>query len=1259
MSSCLRDTSSVFPPIVMNKTPESQFGQQFTATNLQWEKPQRDTGKINSAVPIPVVDKKQCTTQDNTTVLDPVTSRSNSHFRILSAQSDTMDNFSKQREEQNMNFELPSTKSFVGHSLESERYMEERTKHVAWSMDKKQLCQRDRRVTQELVVPSSAASTEEMSVYTSKMKLGPLCPRGSSVSHLPSTLQVEALIEAIVRIPSTITLLSSCPQYSSIPGMPSLHQSQVIAWPDDRMLSFPKLPSKRLTLLLYLVYAKFLDDGITGIEKMVTITPSCCRSSSIPGFPSVLKCVPNMAYLLPMCARICKVPGIASVELVTRYEKNVWKRISLWKKPLKTKEAFVSHMSCVQQHIADDTNVDRSMGSILPSCARKASVPGFPSAPLQMASYTPSMTSLLPTCPKQTIIAGIPFRQRVRSHNDNWHVLKELLLDRPLRSSLVLVQEKPHNDTRYKKNMVNMLPSCPWKAALPGFPSVPQKEHSVFDGLFAPRQDSRATCQRKLKATDLPCKEPVSAQVEGLDMDRHVLMEKNFYQNTTDIVSLVPMCPEQTQTPGMPCQYQNTYENKDWHALRRVINRLERNTQVYVVQWIPEDTILKDMVDMSMSCPEEAKVFGLQLKPSMVNVVLSCPRHSGISGLPSRKLFLSSCKEWFTYKSLQWEIPFIKREVKILNALSCVDKGIAENMSAILASCPENARVLGFPSLTQRLSDGSTVVNLLPSCTKESSVPGMPLRNFTKQFEWLMERQGLLLPRHKSAVILHLEGVKVSCLDSDVIVNMVSILPTCPKTVSLPGFPSVTCQMLADLPNIINLLHACPRHSRICGIPSRDHSESDEVKWAVDNRPVWERPLTNPGKLPLIYHHGMHFREMSAVRIMLSMLPPCPKHSNISGIPFKVGERPAEVLIKEAPSMLKCLATLPEHGKIRGLPAKYCANIYDDWYVDRDVVWEHSFNTRCVVVHQDFTYEEMSHKDKEIMLSLLALCPRQALTPGIPSVSHFQAVDAIVETNSDMVQLLPCCPRQSSIIGFPSIIFGSKVGGGTDVTTTKDCGLFAKRCGSYEDVMKNLLSLEVSCPNILGCSLIAVPSPDINQLSNMVNIVSSCPMNASVIGLPSTHLHHSGCGWPVQKTLLVKSGTKRIGKKGQSLMSQQLSLEEQSFYDFSVSERSMFIFSGQDVPDDVQQRMTIESSNCPTEAIIKDFRSSYSEIQVDKPSTTINGTEILWNETSPIRLDFDLKKTESDVCSPLETQKDGQGFWMPMEAEEVAVLEKG
>ncbi|XP_067379464.1 uncharacterized protein ehbp1l1a isoform X4 [Channa argus] len=1166
--------------------------------------------------PLQIMDKQIiCTTEHNTTASDQVTSSPNSDFGFLSTQQDTTDNLSKQKEEPDVN--LSYSNSLVVPSLDSEHGVDkERTEDLPWSMNKRQVCEKDWRVKQDIALQSSAFGTEEMSLFTSKVELGPLCPRGGSIPHLPS---------ASVRAQKNITLSSSCPQYSRIPGMPSLHQSQVIMWPDGKSLLFQKSPSKKLTLRPYPIYVNALDDSCAEFARMVDIIPSCSKSSSIYGIPSTLKCVPNMAYLLPTCANICKVPGLPSVGSATRYENYVWNRGSFWKKPLKIKEVFISQISCVHGQAAHDTSIDRGMVAILPTCSRKASVLGFPTAPWTKTLNTPSMARLLSTCPKQTVIAGLPFTQKDGSYN-TWHILREFSLDKQLKSSSHLVHEKPYEDKKYIKEMVNMLPSCPRKVTIPGFPSVPQTEHSTHGITWEPRQNS-----------GLPSKEPYSAKSENLYMGRHTLAEKplskgkalvqdistsafqdpdkgqtlgsvkesSFSSTRTSpvgmstelqalfhsTVSLVTMCSKQFRTPGVPCQYQNISENKDWQSLKTVISkRTEKNSQTYIVQWIPEETIiLKDMVNMLISCPEKLKVFGwpsaTQLETNIVNITPSCPTHSRVSGLPSKKLCFSSCNEWFAHKSLQWSLP-IKREVKLLNAGLCFDKDIPASISAVLPSCPENARAPGFPSVrTQGFLVQPNVVNFSPSGTKESTGPGMPLRGSTKQLQWIMERKCLSLPRETSAVQSHLGAVNVLYPDCDTNINMVSMLPTCPQTACLPGFPSISCP--------INVLPTCPSHSTVCGIPSGVHSDSDEAKWTVDKRPVCEKTITNTGKLALIYDYNMYFTEKSGVNIMLSMLPPCPKHSNIPGIPSKVVQRPVESLLNK-----KCSVNLPKYGTVSGRPEK---------------------------------------------------------TPEFSSALDPKAGDTI-EENPDMIQLMPYCPRQSNIIGFSSIISDFKVGAWPVVKiNAQDFGLFPQRCCSPKDVMNAILTLEPSFPNnYFRSSFPAVPLSEVDQLVNMVHIVSSCPKNSSIPGIPSTHVHHSGWGWPVKTPLLVRSGTKTTGKQKQNPISHQLSPDEKYF---SVRESSIqFIFPGQD--DDVQERKTLESSAYLLKDTANDFPLSYSEMPMDQSSSNID-TDILLDVARPVRLDLDRKKTKSNVCSPLEMQKGGQGLWIPGEAEEVTVIENG
>ncbi|XP_019955743.2 uncharacterized protein ehbp1l1a isoform X3 [Paralichthys olivaceus] len=1205
--SLLRDTSSTFSSMEVNKIQEAQSGEQSITTHSLWEESQRGTLKNNPTVSVPDVDEK---IKSITDALDQVTSRLDPHVGCLSEQQPTTKDLSNQTKE---SVALPPSSNFVACSLDSDNCLEEgRTENVSQSINTSPLCERDGRVKQELVLPSSTVRIEEQSV-----ELSLLGTRGSSVSHLPSNILSEVQIEETVRMPSMLNLLSSCSQYSKIPGMPSLYHSQVVAWPDERSLLFQTLPSKTLQVPLLIDYLNSIYAGSAGIANMVDLTPSCSKSTSIPGFPSAMKREPNMARLLPTCPKVCSVPGLASVGSVLGYDKNVWDRCSLWTKTLQIKEALVSNLSCVQEQDISDTNMIKVMVAMLPTCPRKASVPGFPSEQLQKASNTPNMVNCLPTCPKQTFIAGMPFRQRLMTYKDSWHILGELILDRPLRSHHVLIEEKSQEDKEHITHMVNMLPSCPCKETIPGFPSVPQrKEPSV--ACVPPRQDPSMvdvfpTCPRKTRVAGFPSREPVSTQDEGLVITRHIVMAKPLckceilihdispsaaqdldtgeifssvallpscpaiscyagmptapHKLSRNIVSLVSTCPKLTQTPGIPSKDHNSSDNKDWHALRILINkRPEKNIHAYIVQWIQKDTDTFKygrMVDMLMSCPENANVFGLpsapRQEPSMINVMPSCPRHSAIPGLPSKTgqtLCSSACKEWLSYKSLQWNNPFVKREEQILNAASCF------------------------------------------------------------------------------ALILHSNDPNVFHHDCDCDRSMVSILPSCPRTACLPGFPSLLCQTLADMPSIINLLPTCPRHTRVCGIPSRFYNESDIVEWSVDKMPLWKNPLTNPRRVSVIHDQKMYLRVKEVVKIMVSMLPSCPKHSNIPGIPSKLGKRPVEPLIKEAPSMLKSFSTLPKHSKIPGQPSKYSTKEFDCWFEERDAILENPINRGHRFVNQDFKVREITHWDNEIMLRMLPSCPRQALNPGFPSASQSQAVDASVEKNLNSVELTSCCPTLSSIIGFASrasVISDTK--GGWPVATVKTegcCQFHQKHHCLYKDRIKAVLSPEPSCP-----------PPDIDRLPNMVNIVPSCPKKASVLGAPSTHVHQSGQGWLVKKSIL---------------MSNQLPLEEQYLSRFNVRERSMqLIFPFQD-EQDVQQR-TVESSTYPIEAIVRDLPSSSFEIQVDQPSSRFDGIVMLDGEAIPARLDLDAKKPRLDVCSPLEMHKDEQGFWT--EAKGVAVLEKG
>ncbi|XP_060887489.1 uncharacterized protein ehbp1l1a isoform X7 [Labrus mixtus] len=1115
-SSRPREANSAFLPMVMNTKTEVQFGQQSIVKTPQSEKPQGDTKEICPTIPILSIEEQ---TLCSTSASDQAPPRLDAHLRYSSAQKTMSDHSSEVREGAKVKVELSVTKSVDMHGSDQEHCLEkERTGNASWSFDKKQLCERDGRITQELVLPSSAVSIEEKCAYKSKLELGQLSPRGRAVSQLPSTVKPEPQVEGTVRVQSMITFQSSCPQFSKIPGVPSFDESQLLDWPTKWSSPFQMLPSKRFPLLLKSGYFTSLYTGGKEIAKMVDLTPSCSRSASIPGFPSALKREPNMTYLLPTCPRVCKIPGLASSETVMGYDMSVWDRCSLWKLPLQTKE-FVLDMSCIEALVGSDPNIIKAMVSMLPTCSTKVRVPGFPSVPLQEAPSTPSMASLLPTCPKQTTIAGMPFKEVVMANYDGWHFAGKLITDRQV--------EKSYRDKEHIKQMMDMISSSALKATIPSF--TPQRE--IF-------------CSVTMSPL---C--PVRTCIWGIPTRPQKVIPS--------IVSLMPMCPKQSKTPGLPSHDQNLSNDIDWPALGKLINKIpEKKTQAYIVQWIPKATgTVHNMVDMLLSCPQKAQVCGIpsapQKEPSMVNIIPSFPKHSGVPGLPS-KIDLKLCNEWFSFKSLQLENQFIKRKVESLTTGLSFDKKSAEMMNALSPSCPDISSVPGFPSLlTTPLPDDPAIMIVTPCCTKESRVPGLPLRHRT-------------------------------------------LLPHCPHTACLSGFPSELCQMLEHLPSMVSLLPMCPRQSRVCGIASRFHNDSDEAEWSDWN----EWPFTNQRRLPLVHDlMKTYLKEKVLVRIMISMLPPCPKHSLIHGIPSKVEQRPVKSLLKEAPSMLKYFASFPEHSKIPGLPAKNKGKEYDCWNLEGIVIWEKPVHRRYVVIQQDFTVQEMSIREIEIMLSMLPSCPRQALNPGFPSAPRPQDGDAIMDKNPVMAQLLPCCPTQSSVIGLPSrVSFDSE---------PKEMGwpeAIAKHGAPQKDKMK-----EFSRPNIsLSTGPSSLTPSDVEWLANMVHIVPSCPEEASVYGAPS--IHHSGQVCSDKSPPSLKSGTKAVEKERENLTGQQL---------------------------------------------------SNSASLLNQPSSRVIKIGTLLDEASPITLDLDTKKVPFDVCSSSEMHRDEQASWIPIEAEETAVLEKG
>lgn len=1214
VSSCFKDINSAFHSTAVDKTQEAQSTDWSLMKSLERD-PQSD-GLLNpGAMIIKLDDKCQMSASDLTL-----------EAASLSCQKTATNTLSNSEETSTACTASADMKTFVEKDLQS--FTEER------NAENVTVCGKDRRPT------NAAVSTEGKCMYVSKMELGPLSPTGSSLPHFPCTLQKECKVGAKASVAQMVMLLPRCPQYSVIPGMACLHQSQPRAWPDDKRSLFQKLCSSRPPSLL----CHDALGGHFGMTNMVTSALFCTG----PGSPSTLNYESKIPLLVSTCPQNSRIPGLPSVECVNRHKRSVWERRSLWKKPFQIEETFGS---LLKDHTVTDANMIKIMVTMLPTCPRMAQMPGFPCLCPKKSLNSPSMVCLLPTCPTQTMVAGMPFREKIIISFDSWQILSKWRVNKPLRSNSILVDQY-------------LLPFCQWKSVgLPKGPSfvvslplTPHQSPSMVD--FVP------ACPRKSRVLGLPSKEFLSYQNKNMDtslIEGHLNRGSDLSQGSSkgalddsdkremsNMVAMLPSCPIRTCLVGLPSCPQKRLFNPiqvstcckeahvpdtgsqivsnltDWQAFPQLTKRPDKTTKAFIHPLNLKDMeILSGMIHMASGCPNKTNIFGLPSAPRqeacMVNLMPSCSRCSEICGLPSKVAQPPvTCKYWFACTKVHWMSPFIKRGVQIHNAVSMLDKSTIQMMTATRPSCPIIAGVPGFPSILM-FTDGPKMVNLSHCYTKDSRVPGMSLGCSTKEIQWTIERKSLLLPQKKATF----HFLDVLCCDLDVTLNMISMLSSCPNVACFPGFPSVSCQTLVAIPNIISLLPTCSRHSVVCGIPSRLRNGPDECEWIGDEKPLCGKPLSLPAGLSSIQR--IHHREKGLVTIMLSMLPSCPKHSNITGIPSKIKERSVQTY-----NMFRSLQTTPKYSQILGFPAKNTAK--GSWYFGQNVVGAKPLVVRYTAIHTTGVFMDLSAQDKRNMWRILPSCAQQVLTTGypvFPKPPPPETADGSEEKHTDMIKLH--CSRCSGIIGFPSRTF-------VNSSFYPGCSLVLpitkQHRSSHQDAM---LGIQYHEP----CSANSALSVD---LASMVNIEPCCPRRGFVLGVTSKHVHCSEQGWPGGDTLLLgASKTNVLGNERG--MDQHLAQQEDLFHQMSVLERSV-----EDASVDVQQRRA--SPVFPLGTSGQDSPLSSSEVQVDQTSPSLTCTKI-YKEVSQKVLDTDRKNT----CSSQEMLN--TGFWMSRENEDEAAIEHG
>ncbi|CDQ78466.1 unnamed protein product [Oncorhynchus mykiss] len=764
------------------------------------------------------------------------------------------------------------------------------------------------------------------------------CPRKASIPGFPSAPRQE---------PSMVNIMLTCSRVSKVPGLAIIEQTQIVELPvDKKSLSPREWPDESM---FHLENDGRVDHNSEVVTNMASLKPSCPNAASIPGIASALRHEPSMVNLLPTCPRLARISGLPSKHpTMSRHENWIVDRMPIWEKTLRELDVTIQ-----QIYPAHETYMVKHMVAMIPSCPRKASIPGFPSAPTQ----EPNMVNLLPTCPRLARISGLPSKQPNKFANVEWHANSRPLLERPLRKrTACLMQEMPHKDNELMKNMVAILPSCPRKASVPGFPSAPRQEPSM--------------------------------------------------------VNIMPNCPRVSSVPGLAAIEQT--QTVEWPVDKELLLPSRERPEESMfhlddIDTVYHDTeIVKNMVALSPSCPWKTSIPGfpsapqskLEDTPSMISLLTTCPKLSKVSGLPSIERIRSRDEYWLVDRVPLWEKPlrergpFKKITVSLVQAMPHDNKDVTHNMVDMLPSCPKKARIPGFPSAPHPKAEVDlSMLSLVPACPKVSSLPGFASIEGPTTLEWLVDPKPMfeyLQKKEKEEDIFPKDRPKE---DTEKMKAMVALVPCCPVESMIPGFPSAPRKKAEETPSMMHIVPSCPKTSSLPGFPSIEGNR--ETGWVVDERPFYKRP---PKERKVIFDSSKADKEEMKINIHLRQS--CPHAARIPGFPSA-----------PQPSRLSLVPTFPNVSNLPGLASTEGGTTLE-WFVDPKPMFDH------LQKKEDVFPKDGSKQDIDKMKAMFALmpsCPEASVNPGFPSVPAKKFADT-----PSRISLLQTCPKVSKVSGLPS-----------------------------------------------------------------------------------------------------------------------------------------------------------------------------------------------------------------------------------------------
>ncbi|MCI4377563.1 hypothetical protein PGIGA_G00204970 [Pangasianodon gigas] len=942
-----------------------------------------------------------------------------------------------------------------------------------------------------------------------------------SMSLIRSTCSTQSRIPGFPSAPkhrpqkdqNIVNMMSSCPNNSKILGFPSITvmrtDQDVQQWRLVNSEPLIQMPKKRMSDM-YIILSQVLDtfkENIDFTKTMVALVPSCPKKAHCPGFPSLPtqnhECPQCMIKLLTSCPKASCVPGIPSL-INTESVSNKWPRDTetLWIKRMRNQSYCFELAYTPLYECTDDKDGIQSIVLLKPSCPRKAKIPGFPFAP-PPRSEKHIMSDRLSPCATVETCGPLTLESSLISNFSMTHVPVTILTEEinPSKECDIAMQHLPNSSTVYEVTHMNAaeLNSSSLEETKEDIGFWPKSEEGEKGILESGKIDCRIWHSLP---PDMPLLLTAGERIECTDAE---------FQNTDDY----------THTERSACD-KYTFEN------------LTQRPEQLASRYEDEKETLEDICNLEPSvCNAQSKLQQVKWIPNMADLFPSCPRICSIPGFPSTAMTITyetDGTEWPRDANTLWRKVMGPKTLEPLQymAISQYDTKMIGNMVSLAYSCPSKTCIIGFPSAIRgKILEISSIST---SCSKISRVAGMPSSSLIQEHkphvEWL-NRKGFLWDKQskeKLAFIINkpLQYTHISSM-------MVAIVPTCPETTLIPGFPSApcskeswkggtmetfssTCSTVSTVsvvaghtlrkapaaqvdgftttsilqakvvPSMSRLLPTCPMISTILGYPSKQ--ESNNLEWVSDQTLNLGKPLKE--KTFNFTETGMDAEDINKNMTLLST---CPLAARIPGFPS------AQQCKGQEPNMQNIRPSCPVLSHIAGCQSIQVSRS-SDWPTSQIILMDRQTKNPTIIINK-------AKENKTVLESnaaLLPTCPSKTCIPGFPSVPE-----------PKMQNILPSCPKRSNTVGFPSKEGTVHLDWLVDSLNTiqlccsapKHKLFFMKdKTDETRDSIKSMFALSPTCPTLtIIPGFPFVPKPKVSP--NMVNLQPCIPKTSRIVGLQS------------------------------------------------------------------------------------------------------------------------------------------------------------